>query len=247
MKIGDTLSADLARKDAEAKLAAATLGNDSRKARAETRAKNAVRFGLLVEKYLAGPARKRNGEPIRDTTLNQVTPDLKALHSLPIADIARANVAAQLIRIRTEHGKQSAVQARTVLSGFLAWAIGEGLTDANPVIGTNRPGAPNTRERVLTAAELAAIWAHCQDDDFGAIVKLLMLTGQRRAEVAGMTWSELDLPGSLWTIPKERYKTGREQRVPLSDFVLEILRNIPQWAGRNHPFGKRVGIPFQGL
>jgi integrase len=253
MKIGDlaTLSADLARKDAKAKLAAATLGNDPRKARAETRAKNAVRFGPLVEKYLAGPPRKRNGEPIRNTTLNQVTRDLKVkwkpLHSLPLANITRADVAARLIEIRDEHGKQSAIQARTVLSGFFAWAIGGGVAESNPVVGTNPPGAPNSRKRVLTGVELRAIWAACQDDDFGAIVKLLMLTGQRRAEVAGMTWAELDLQGGLWTIPEERYKTEREQRVPLSDFVLEILRNVPQWAGRDHPFGKLVGIPFQGF
>jgi integrase len=89
------------------------------------------------------------------------------------------------------------------------WAIGEGLADNNPVAGTNLPLIEVARDRVLSDTELASIWRHAGDGDYGAILKLLMLTGQRRDEVASMQWQEIDLEGRLWTLPAARVK--REQ------------------------------------
>ena len=63
----------------------------------------------------------------------------------------------------------------------------EGLADANPVIGTNRAVDERSRDRVLSDDELVAIWQACREDDYGRIVRLLILTGQRREEVGGMS------------------------------------------------------------
>ena len=77
------------------------------------------------------------------------------------------------------------------------WAIREGLDiAANPVLGNNRPAQPESRERVLTETELSAIWQAC-GDDYGRIVRLLLLTAQRRDEVGSMQWAELDISGTL--------------------------------------------------
>ena len=67
-----------------------------------------------------------------------------------------------------------------------AWAIGEGLCESNPVIGTNKADEGAPRDRVLTDAELAAIWKAAPDSDYGRIVRLLMLTGQRRDEIGSV-------------------------------------------------------------
>jgi integrase len=90
------------------------------------------------------------------------------------------------------------------LSALFNWAIREGIDlAADPVLGTNRPAEPKSRERVLTDAELAEIWTACRDDDHGRIVRLLLLTAQRRDEVGGMRRSEIERGRKIWTIPGE--------------------------------------------
>jgi len=116
--------------------------------------------------------------------------------------------------------------------------MGEGVADTNPVIGTNKHGAEKARERVLTDEELLEIWNACRDDDYGRIIKLLILTGQRRGEVGGMCRSELQLDLKRWSLPKDRTKNGRPHDVPLSEPALEIIQGIPDLHDRNHLFGR---------
>src|SRR5207244_3794340 len=106
-------------------------------------------------------------------------------------------------------GPIAATRARAALSAMYAWAVGQGIANENPVIGTNRPAEPRSRDRVLSDSDLAEIWAACQDDDYGRIVRLLMLTGQRRNEIGGMAWSELDLDQGTWCISGARTKNKR--------------------------------------
>ena len=93
--------------------------------------------------------------------------------------------------IVNENGPHAAVRARQSLSAMFAWAIGEGIAEANPVIGTNKPAQEVSRDRVLSEAELRLVWQQAGDGDFGDILRLLILTGQRREEVGGMRWSEV--------------------------------------------------------
>ena len=80
---------------------------------------------------------------------------------------------------------------RSALAAFFAWAIREGLSTNNPVSGTGKQ-PEKSRNRVLDALELAAVWAATADaSDYSAVVRLLMLTGMRAAEVAGLRWSEV--------------------------------------------------------
>jgi integrase len=84
------------------------------------------------------------------------------------------------------------------------------------------------RDRILSDAELASLWNALERTSypFGPFIKLLLLTAQRRDEVAQMRWSEIE--GDLWTMPKERYKSGRANAVPLTPAVLGILSGIPR-------------------
>jgi integrase len=118
------------------------------------------------------------------------------------------------------------------------WAMREGFDiPANPVFGTNRPAEPKSRQRVLTDGELAEIWFACRDDDHGRIIKLLALTGQRRDEIGGMRWSEIDEDKKLWTIPGFRTKNHREHIVPLSDSALVLVAASPRRTDRDYVFG----------
>jgi integrase len=111
-----------------------------------------------------------------------------------------------------------------------SWAIERGLIDANPCAGIKAPAAETARDRVLSDDELKAVWqaSDAFEPVYAGLVKLLILTGQRLREVAGMTWREVDLGAKLWTLPAARAKNNREHTVPLSDLAVEILRALPR-------------------
>jgi integrase len=163
----------------------------------------------------------------------------KPLHNIPIDQITRKDVAARLTKITLENGSITASRARIALSGFYAWAMGQGLAEANPVIGTTRPQEAKPRERVLDDDELARVWKACSDDAFGKVIRLLILTGARRAEVGGMRWSELDFERGTWVIPAERVKNGRQHTLPLTPLAISIIESVPRRVGRDHLFGTR--------
>src|SRR6185295_8603682 len=102
--------------------------------------------------------------------------------------------------------------------------VGEGLLNdgTNPVDGTRCPADSASRDHTPTEAELVAIWNACGDDDFGRIVRLLLLLGNRRQEVGGMRRSELDLVAGTWTLPGERSKNHRSHTVVLPPPALVI-------------------------
>jgi integrase len=159
----------------------------------EARARAAITLGAKIDAYLA--ARKPDLRPgtyrlIRSTLKSHWRP----LHGMELHRITKANVAARLSELGAQKGPSATLSSRSRLSGFFAWAIGEGLCDKNPVVDTNKPGKGKARARVLTPEELRAIWAALPDSDYGRIIQLAMITGARRHEVAGIAWSEIDMP-----------------------------------------------------
>jgi integrase len=218
----ETLNADEARKRAKSALSTVHLGHDPQLEKAEARAQSSVTLGATVERYLKERAAKR----LKPKSLTEVTRSLlnhwKSLHTIPLTKIMRVDVAAQLGKIAKEHGPIATNRSRSYLSTLYSWAIAEGLAEANPVVGTNK-SEENSRDRVLVDEELRLVWSHAGEGDYGAIVRLLILTGQRRDEVGAMPWSELDLDKNLWRIGAERTKNGLPHEVPLSDTALELL------------------------
>jgi len=162
---------------------------------------------------------------------------LKPLHNLPIGAVERRDVAACLQNIAKTKGNVSADRARSCLSAMFAWAIGEGLAEENPVTGTNRRSDDEPRTRVLSDAEIAKLWNGLPDSQYGAIVRLLALTGCRRDEIGGLCWQEIDFKERTITLPAERTKNGTEHVVPLSDLALNILESQKRVLGRPFVFG----------
>ena len=103
-----------------------------------------------------------------------------------IYEVTRRQVASHTAALAIASGPVAAARARSALSAMFNWAIREGYElAANPVAGSNRPTEPPSRSRVLNDDELSKVWHACADDDFGRIIRLLVLTGQRREEVGG--------------------------------------------------------------
>ena len=182
----ETLNADEARKRAKSALSTVHLGHDPQLEKAEARAQSAVTLGSIVERYLEERAAKR----LKPKTLTEVTRSLrehwKPLHAIPLTKVMRVDIAGQLGRIAKERGPIAANRSRSYLSTLYAWTIAEGLADANPVVGTNKAAEEISRDRVLSDEELRLVWSCAGEGDYGAIIRLLILTGQRREEVAAM-------------------------------------------------------------
>jgi integrase len=122
---------------------------------------------------------------------------------------------------------------------MFGWCVGEGILEANPVFGTNKQSKAKSRERVLTDDELMAVWTAAPASDFGRIVKLLMLTGQRREEIAALRRAEIG--DGVLALPAARTKNSRAHDVPLSRQALTVLGDQPERVGREHVFGEGEG------
>lgn len=240
----ETLDADEARRRARSALSKVHLGTDPQLEKAEARAQAAVTLGSVVDSYLSGYASTR----LKPRTFAEVERYLRShwasLSKLPIRRVERADVAARLGSIAVENGRFASNRARAALGSLYAWAIAEGLTDANPVVGTRKAVDEIRRDRVLTDEELRLIWRQAGEGDYGAIVRLLILTGQRREEIAAMTWEEVDLERATWRIGGERTKNARAHEVILAQPAMKILATRRRSDGRALVFGSHG--PFSG-
>jgi integrase len=190
-------------------------------------------FGDVVGQYLAARETKLRARTHEESTryLEKVA---KSLHATPLALVTQADVA-KLLNSVAEKSESSAGQLRGKLSALFSWACAQGKLASNPVEHTEQRET-SRRERVLSDAELAAVW-HAADDqngDFGAIVKLLVLTGQRRSEIGGLRWSEI--VGDEINLPGERTKNKQPHNIPVSAAVAEIIAAQPRL--RDHLFGR---------
>jgi integrase len=131
-------------------------------------------------------------------------------------------------------------QVRLALSRFFKWAISEALIPSreNPVAGTEPRRGEIPRE--LTDEEVGKVWRAACGWPYGAIVRLLLTTGQRRGEIGGLRWSELDLEERTWRLPKERTKGKREHLVPLNSLTVAILAGCPRIEGCDYVFATRA-------
>ena len=239
-----TLDPEVARKAARQVLAKADLGQDHQAERHARQAKAAVTFKAMAEQYLAHAARAQKAKT-HSESLRHLSRDWRPFHARPVHEIDRRVVAARLHVIADAHGPIASNRARATLSAFYAWAIGHGLAETNPVVGTVKAGQERSRDRTLTGEEIVAVWREAGAGDHGRIVRLLLLTGQRRGEVTSMRWREIDLERGLWSLPAERTKNGLAHDVPLSTQAVALLRTIQRRGDRELLFGSAEG-PFSG-
>jgi integrase len=115
-----------------------------------------------------------------------------------------------------------------LVSTVFAFGVDKGVVEANPAYRVKKPGEERTRDRVLNEGEIRALWTALESEPlkWRAIFRLALLTAQRRSEITGMRWDEVDLDGGWWTIPAERAKNGLAHRVPLVGEAARIVREL---------------------
>jgi integrase len=124
----------------------------------------------------------------------------------------------------------AAMTGRTAAYGRAAfsWAVKRGAVHTNPFAALPVRKGIAKRERVLSDTEIGEIWRATGKaaSPYGTIIRLLLLTGQRRGEVAGMAWNEIGEDFVTWTLPGARTKNGVEHTVPLSAPARDILKRL---------------------
>ncbi len=229
---------------------AAGVDPSEQKMAARTAAKNKQRAELDdVERVVAEFIERYAKPKTRDwrETARKLNKDVvPAWRGRRLSEITKADVHALLDQMVDRGAPVGANRTFAQIRKMCGWALQRGLIDRNPCDGLAPPSAEKARARVLTDGELAVVWqaAGRIGWPFGPIVRLLIMTGQRRDEVAGMRWEEIDRTRLLWTLPAERSKNRREHSVPLSDSALGIIAALPRFesgflfsAGKTAPSG----------
>jgi integrase len=143
-------------------------------------------------------------------------------------------------------------RTRAYLSVLFNWATEEeqNLIESSPVRKLSKRKKKLikevSRDRVLTEDEISELWNTGSPHPVGALFKLLLLTGQRRSEVAGMRWQDLDLDRALWTIPGSLTKNHEQHTVPLSKQALAVLAALPR-IGEEFVITTTGKTPFSGF
>jgi len=166
----------------------------------------------------------------------------------PAADLGRTTAVRVLDGLqrpaRAAGSAKGIAAARTAAYGraCYGWAIKRDTVRTNPFLDLPMPAAGPARDRVLSDDELKAVWnaAGRAIVPFGPMVRMLILTGQRREEVAGMRWEDVSEDLDLWTIPGSETKNGKPHLVPLTEDAQAIL------GGHVPEIGERAGLVFPG-
>jgi integrase len=109
-------------------------------------------------------------------------------------------------------------------------------------VGTAKANENGSRERVLTPDELRQLWRALGDGRFADLIRLLLLTGQRRNEMGKLQWSEVDLGRKMIVLPPERTKNKRRHELPLSRQALAILERQPRRNSSPFLFSEKRGF-----
>jgi integrase len=237
VSVGDwpAVSLKQARKAALAVMADVARGRDPTGDKRANRAaalarKKALTVGLALDRWQAAKAERwtpRTAEGVASTIRLGISP---ALCKRPLDEVRRADWIA-IIELARPRGAGAVRSLYSAISAFLSYAEAAGLIEQHPL---PRRGATllaplsRPRERSLTDQELVRVWnaAACLGPHACCFARLLILTGARRSEVAGIVGGEINVEAAIWTIPGCRAKNGITRHIPLGPLALAELQAV---------------------
>jgi integrase len=233
-----------ARELARAKLQSAATGADPR--RVDREAAEAARrtVAVVCDDWLRrDQADNRDVATVRRIMAREVLP---FIGEMPIEAVRKRDLIAVIDRVVD----RAPVRANRVLAHtkrLFRWAAARDLIEVNPAASIEKPTAERARDRVLSDAELVAIWRAAErvGGAYGAGVRLLMLTGARMAEIFEARGSEID--GDALRLPAERSKSKEGRTIWLSPAAQEIVAGLPRWAGADWLLTASGRNPFRAF
>lgn len=215
-------------------LRAVATGHDPADEKAVAKAKAADRSDLcaaLLDDFVRRHVEAKNKASTAAEHKRLIERELKpAWGSRKVETIRKRDVIALLDAIRDRGAEITANRVLALVRVWFNWMVARGVVEASPVAGVKAPTAERSRDRVLSDREMRLLWQACDraGHPWGAFARVLLLTAQRREEVAAMTWAEIDLDAGMWTLERSRTKNGQPHTVPLAPAVVEVLRAVPR-------------------
>jgi integrase len=199
----------------------------------------------FLERHVRAKNRRKTEEEAGRTFRRRVIP---AWGKLKIEDIGRKDIVRLLDAIMDEGKPVAANRTLAVVRKFFNWCVDRAILEASPCVRIKAPAFEASRERVLSDGEIRRVWVAAQQIGFpfGPFVQILVLTGQRRDEVAGIRRRELKEGGALWTIPGERTKNCTEHDVPLAPAVQGVIASVPRISTTEYLFTTTGEKPISG-
>lgn len=203
----------------------------------------------LVASYLDRYARVRKRSASEDERMLRKDV-LPRWASRKAKDITRRDIVKLLNEIVDRGAPIAANRTLTILRRMFNFAVGQAIIDVSPCDKVEAPSAENRRDRVLTEEEIRLLWHALEtapmEPNVRRILRLMLVTGQRRGEVMGIPAHEIDYEKRLWTLPADRSKNGREHLIPLSALAIDILTEVaPNVAGHLFP-SSLTARPYKG-
>jgi len=185
----------------------------------------------LVEEYLEKWARPRKKSWKEDERVlrKDVVPKWGRKKA---KDIKRRDVVLLLDEIMGRGAPIQANMTYAIIRKMFNFAVGRSILDTSPCVAIPSPAKPKRRDRVLNEDEIKQFWKNLDAakmaDGTRWILKLILITAQRKGEIAGAEWKEFDLKRGWWIIPAERAKNKLPHRVPLTKLALEYLHQVKE-------------------
>jgi integrase len=235
LTLDGALTLAAARKAAAEALHELAQGRDPAAAKSAVRTAAAALAADTVDKWAAQFIERHAKKRTRENSWRQTVHVLDDI-VLPVwggrtvHNIKRRDVI-DLVESVAEDRPVMANRTLAVLSKFFSWMCERDIVAASPCTGVKRPSEEQARDRILTDDEIRRLWLSCDavGGRFGPLVKLLLLTGQRRGEVTGMRRSKII--GDVWTLDPEETKNKQRHDVPLSKQAAEIIEAMPRISG----------------
>jgi integrase len=147
----------------------------------------------------------------------------------PIASVTRKQLRNMLDRLVANDTPMLANRVHSITRKLFGWAVEQEIIEVSPFVGLKAPAEESSRDRILTDQELRLVWrAAGQMGIYGSLVRTLIVTGQRRGEIAGLTWNEIDLDKRLISLPRERVKNNRAHEISLSPQAVALIEALPR-------------------
>jgi integrase len=221
---------DLARASMQKALAGTHPAEDRRLRAAAAATRRLDTLGAAIDGYFARYA-ARHMRPASFAEIKRTLErDVKTmLGARPIRDLSRRDVRELLQAIVDRGAPSHANHVLSYLRAMLNWAVGNDLIETNPTNGLQMPAPKVERDRALDDGEIRLFWLACDKIawPFGPLFQLLLLTAQRRDEVAEAPWDEFDLDKGVWTLPRERAKNDQAHITHLAPKAVQILQQLP--------------------
>lgn len=194
---------------------------------------------MFVDRYCRKEAALKSADQYASTFRRLVAPDIGDLPVFEEGRLRRSHIVDMLDEIEDESGPVTADRTLAYMRKAFNWFQARNEDFTNPIVKGMRAVGNNARDRVLSDEELRDLWAALDVVEdvpacYALFVKSLLLTTTRRNEAALMHSSELD--GDDWTIPADRYKTGIDHVIPLSDAPRALIGEKPEGAKGNSWF-----------